>query len=482
MFGVKKIEEILSVGIDLGTTTTSVVVSKLKIKNVAAGFLVPKIEIIEKAVIYRSEVFFTPLIDDATIDFNGIEKLVVEEYRKAKINPEEIKTGAVIITGDTARKENAESVLRAISAMAGSFVVATAGPHLEAFIAGLGSGASEYSKQNNAVVANADVGGGTTNISIFDRGKLVATLCADIGGRLIRFEPRTRKVEGFISDGIKVSKSVGINLEKGKTLSGKDLTDTAKALAASLISVLKGQPDVLAKDLAIGKYVEGIDVEYVMFSGGVGRLFYEEDLHGDESNGTRFGDLGPALALELKKAMCKESIVALKPDETIYATVIGAGVHTTELSGSTIYISDSGALPLRDLPALRLTETTDMKEVSEEIQYKMDKFSLQDERILPAIVVPESFGNRYKDIKILVQAIAAGVRTAKRRDPLVVISEDDIGKALGNLLKNSLIEPRPVISIDQLTMKEGDYIDIGKPLYDGGVVPVVIKTLVFSNS
>lgn len=477
-----KIEEIFSVGIDLGTTTTSVVVSKLKIKNVAAGFLVPKIEIIDKAIIYRSDVFFTPFIDDVTIDFGGIEEMVKDEYKKAKINPEEIKTGAVIVTGDTARKENAESVLKAVSRMAGSFVVATAGPHLEAFIAGLGSGAAAYSEQRHTVVANVDVGGGTTNISIFDDGELIATLCADIGGRLIRFEARTNRVEGLIRGGEVTARSLAIPLEKDRSLSSGEINDITQALSKALVSILRGKPDALAEALAIGKLVEGIDVKYVMFSGGVGRLFYEEDPIGDVAALTRFGDLGPALALGLKKTMADEAIEVLKPDETIYATVIGAGVHTTELSGSTIYLSDSKALPLRDLPALRLTETKDMQEVTEEIQAKIDKFSLQDQRILPAIVVPKTFGNSFKEIKGLVRAIAAGVRTAKRRDPLVVISEDDIGKALGNLLQNSLSEPRPVISIDQLTMKEGDYIDIGKPLYDGGVVPVVIKTLVFSNS
>jgi ethanolamine utilization protein EutA len=157
-------------------------------------------------------------------------------------------------------------------------------------------------------------------------------------------------------------------------------------------------------------------------------------------------------------------------------------VHTTELSGSTIFISDPEALPLRDIPSIRLTVTEDFQEVTAEISEKIGRFSLQGSCDLPAIVVPKEFGNGFYQIKGLVQAIVAALRKVKAKDSLVIICEDDIGKAFGNLLMNSLHNSRPVISIDQLTMKEGDYIDLGKPLYDGGVVPVVIKTLVFSNS
>lgn len=477
-----RVEEIFSVGIDIGTTTSSVVISKLKIRNVASGFVVPKIEIVDKQIIYRSDVHFTPLKDDVTIDFNGIEAIVREEYKRAQVKIDEIKTGAVIITGDTARKENAESVLQAVSRMAGSFVVATAGPHLEAFIAGLGSGASMYSRAHHTTVANVDLGGGTTNISIFDDGNLITTLCADIGGRLIRFEPRTTRIQGVLPGGQITAKNLGISLSKGEVLSPEDLIKIGDALAEALFSIIEGKPNSLAKELAIGDYTEGIVAKNVMFSGGVGRLFYEEEDTFDIKSLTRFGDLGPVLALCLKKSINNRTYAIAQPDETIYATVIGAGVHTTELSGSTIYVSDSEVLPFRDLPAIKLTVTDDFQEVTSEIIDKAEKFFVEDSNILPAIVIPEAFGNSFYAIKGISQAIANATRKITKKGSIVVICEDDIGKAMGNLLQNALNKERPVISIDQLTMKEGDYIDIGKPLYDGGVVPVVIKTLVFSNS
>ncbi|MBC8930669.1 ethanolamine ammonia-lyase reactivating factor EutA, partial [Escherichia coli] len=113
---------------------------------------------------------------------------VTKEYANAGIKKEEIGMGAVIITGETARKDNASNVLDAMSGFAGDFVVATAGPDLESIIAGKGAGAHTYAKENNTSVVNLDIGGGTTNLSLFDRGELIDTACLDIGGRLIKVD------------------------------------------------------------------------------------------------------------------------------------------------------------------------------------------------------------------------------------------------------------------------------------------------------
>ena len=120
--------ELLSVGLDLGTSTTQMVLSRLKLENQASAFAVPKVSITEKEVVYRSKVHFTPLLSDTRIDAAGVRAIVEEEYRKAGVSREDLQTGAVIITGETARKENAREVLEALAGLAGDFVVATAGP------------------------------------------------------------------------------------------------------------------------------------------------------------------------------------------------------------------------------------------------------------------------------------------------------------------------------------------------------------------
>ena len=128
-------ETILCVGIDAGTSTTQVVFSELTVENIASAFSVPRITIVEKVVVYRGRVHITPLLTPTVIDAEALKAIVLGEYRAAGVDPSDVGTGATIITGETARAENAEQVLAALSELAGDFVVATAGPHLESVLA-----------------------------------------------------------------------------------------------------------------------------------------------------------------------------------------------------------------------------------------------------------------------------------------------------------------------------------------------------------
>lgn len=175
-------EQLLSVGIDMGTSTTQLVLSKLHIQNMASSFSVPRLVITDKEVVYRSDICFTPVLEDNRIDMLKIQSFVQEQYEKAGIRKDEIQTGAVIITGETARKENANEVVLSLSGFAGDFVVATAGPDLESIIAAKGAGAHSYSKEHSTCIANIDIGGGTSNLALFADGELLDTGCLDIGG------------------------------------------------------------------------------------------------------------------------------------------------------------------------------------------------------------------------------------------------------------------------------------------------------------
>ena len=147
-------EVILSVGIDIGTSTTQLIFSRLTIENRASSYTVPRICIVDKEVIYRSQIYFTPLKSATEIDAEAVKKIVRDEYRAAGKTPADLQTGAVIITGETARKQNANDVLAALSDLAGDFVVATAGPDLESVLSARGAGADALSKENRIAVAN----------------------------------------------------------------------------------------------------------------------------------------------------------------------------------------------------------------------------------------------------------------------------------------------------------------------------------------
>ena len=165
-------QEIKSIGIDIGTSTTQLVFSRIVVENVAGSYNVPRVSIVDKEVIYRSKIYFTPLRSATEIDAEAVKKIVKDEYEAAGMTPADLSTGAVIITGETARKQNANEVLEALSDFAGDFVVATAGPDLESVLAARGAGTDTISEEHRTAVANLDVGGGTTNIAVYQKGTL----------------------------------------------------------------------------------------------------------------------------------------------------------------------------------------------------------------------------------------------------------------------------------------------------------------------
>ncbi|WP_372682740.1 ethanolamine ammonia-lyase reactivating factor EutA, partial [Desulfosarcina sp.] len=191
--------EMLSVGIDVGTTTTQIVFSRLTLAGGAVGGSTPLARspislsrmagIVDKEVVYRSGMHFTPLAGPDVIDASALEQILRHEYRQAGILPEQVETGAVIITGETAKKRNADVILDALSALAGDFVVTVAGPHLESMISGKGSGAETFSREHFTTVTNVDIGGGSANSAIFRQGRMIGAAAMNYGGRILELDP-----------------------------------------------------------------------------------------------------------------------------------------------------------------------------------------------------------------------------------------------------------------------------------------------------
>ena len=181
-------KQLLSLGLDVGTSTTCLILSRLQVQNTAGSFSVPKIQITGREILYQSPVYFTPLIGHDLVDGAAIRAIVEAEYRKAGINRKDVDTGAVIITGETSRKENARAVLAELSGFAGDFVVATAGPDLESILAAKGAGAVHYSQKTGKTLLHIDIGGGTSNLALIREGNIVATGCVNVGGRLIKLD------------------------------------------------------------------------------------------------------------------------------------------------------------------------------------------------------------------------------------------------------------------------------------------------------
>ena len=65
--------------------------------------------------------------------------------------------------------------------------------------------------------------------------------------------------------------------------------------------------------------------------------------------------------------------------------------------------------------------------------------------------------------------------------PVIVVMDGDAGKTLGNLLVKELGVTGEVISIDNVQLREFDFIDVGEMIPESQVVPLIIKSLLFTQ-
>ncbi|KXH84152.1 ethanolamine ammonia-lyase reactivating factor EutA [Sporosarcina sp. HYO08] len=470
----------ISAGIDIGTSTTKLIISRFSLMNVAGTTHVPRIEIVDKEILYKSPIFRTPLIDFTTIDVAGIEKIVRAQYAEAGIDASQIETGAVIITGETATKHNASEMLHYLSNEAGDFLVATAGPDLEGIIAAKGSGAFDLSNRTRKVIANIDIGGGTANIAVYKDQKLLGTCTMHIGGRLIEFnDQRVASIAPSIG---RLIAEQSIPLEIGDSIHTPSIRRVTDFMAESLGRILKN--DVRREDevLIIGhqpNWQEEIDT--IMFSGGISECMYN---HESASHLAQYDDIGTQLASSLQQASLLQAFSWAEPVETVRATVLGAGTQTTEISGATIQVAPH-ELPLKNIPVYNYDFQEDLARglanFEAAIQTAIEMFDATREGQNFALYLSNLPYMGFRDIQQLARTIMQVMsQRPKPGEPIILVLQTDHAKVLGQTLLAMNVQ-QSVICIDQISVDHGDYMDIGKIL-DAGVVPVVVKTLTFHSS
>lgn len=454
------IDRLLSLGLDVGTTSSQMVFSELLIEDRAGRFSVPEMEISQRKILYRSPVHFTPLLGEDRVDAAALRQIVDREYAQAGIRREDVDTGAIIITGETSRKENARAVLTELSGYAGDFVVAAAGPDLESVLAARGAGATDWSARTGNRVLHMDIGGGTSNLSLIEDGNITATGCLNVGGRLVKLDERGRitymspVLEGLCS------------LKVGDAAPKEELEVVAQLLteALEMAAGLRVTSPLLHRLMTAGtNWKPPKEPATISFSGGVA------DCIETETPWLAYGDMGPTLGQAIRRSLLCRGNYRLG-SETIRATVIGAGCHSAQLSGSTVF-HQGVTFPLKNLPVVRLTE---------EEQAASDLPSLLRQRLSrweePAVIAMPGFAApEYARIIRLAEAILEGIPAG----PVMLCLEADMAKALGQALAVRLPEQRPILCIDRVKLGPESYLDVAAPV--GTALPVVVKTLILNQ-
>ena len=472
---------------NVGTSTTQVVFSKLQMDNAGGYFSVPRVAIVDKEVVYKSEIYMTPLKTDVLIDTEALRDIVAAEFRKAGYRPEDTDSGAVIITGESARKENADAVLKSLSGFAGDFVVSAAGPDMESLIAGKGSGAWQYSMDHHCRVANLDIGGGTTNVVLFEDGETAARGCLDIGGRLICMDSQGMITKVSPAAAV-MAQAAGVSVHIGDRGDEKALSAVTRQMAAALNVYLGvgtdtsagGKADAILRQIKTpgsSDFPVPEKVQAVFFSGGVADLIYHES-----ADTWAYGDIGVMLGRAIRESRLFTDFQKMEPGETIRATVVGAGTYTTTISGSTITYSGD-IFPLKNIPVIKLDEELqeacfagETEPVIRRIQWVLGQNDA--ERFI--LAMPGKRDPGYTEMK----RAAASIRQIMDRvqlpgEPILLVIESDIAKAMGQMIRQQPDLKRQVVAIDSIHVEDGEYVDMGKPMMNGMVIPVVVKTLIF---
>jgi len=467
---------VLSVGVDIGSSTSHLVFSRIVLERLDARYVVT-----ERESFYQSDILLTPYAGEDEIDAHALGSFIDRQYKDAKVDPDEIDTGALILTGVAVRRKNARAIGELFARQTGRMVAVSAGDSLESVMAAYGSGAVARSIRNGAPVMNVDVGGGTAKIAVCADGKVTDVTALDVGARLVVLDG-DRRIVRLEEAGRRFAAKLGLELKPGDAVTEDQARALAALMADGLFEAMRGRAPAIdgAALLRLDPLGYRGALSDVSFSGGVSEYIY-----GGEAKG--FGDLGPELAAELRARLAASGLQLARPDARIRATVIGASQYTMQVSGSTIFVSPLDTLPLRNVPViapdLPLGDDIDAAAVAGAIRAALKRLDLGEGTSPVALFVPWRGSATFRRLDDFCRGVAAGLQEVLAQGhPIVLAGDGDVGGLIGIHYCEEMKIANPIVSIDGLELKDFDYIDIGAILDTSGAVPVVIKSLVFPTS
>ncbi|MCH8198799.1 MAG: ethanolamine ammonia-lyase reactivating factor EutA [Chloroflexi bacterium] len=468
-----------SVGIDIGSSTTHTIFSRLVLRREGAG-LSSKFVVASRDILYRSPIMLTPYLGGTLIDVEKVTTFINESYASAGFTPSDIDTGAVVITGEALKKENSQPIIEHFSEESGRFICATAGPMHEALLAAHGSGAVGMSKHHSNAVLDIDMGGGTTKVSLIQHGEVVQMIAVEIGARLIAYDD-DMTITRVEQPAHTIMKALGDSVEVGGKLTTKQAEAFSEKMTDILFDVVSGgKLDPLSASLMLTDplHYDSLDaIDHIVFSGGVSEYIYERTTES-------YGDVGPIFGAMVRKraeATLKKGVLVASV-EGIRATVIGAGEYTLQASGSTSYISTADVLPVHGIQVARalIDKEQSDEEVHQAILAALGKYDVVQLNGNMALALSVAGQPDYWYIRRVAEAIASVTADGPSGAPAFIVLDVDVAKSLGGILVEELSVDRSVIAIDGIEVGDLDYIDIGKPMGVSEVIPVTVKSLIFA--
>jgi ethanolamine utilization protein EutA len=471
-----------SVGIDIGSSGTQVIFSRINLRRYGED-LTSRYYVVSRETLYQSPVALTPYQSEERIDDAGLGRIIDEAYAAANLHPDNIDTGAVILTGEALRRENAQGIAKVLSEQGGEFVCATAGHHMESLLAAYGSGASRVSHDEDKRILNIDIGGGTTTLAVVEKGHVIATAAVHIGGRLQVVNDKGQ-IERLDPAGRYHARQAGFDWHKGDVIDRNDLDKVADVMADELMAALAQRPMPHAVEhlYLTDPILDFGHIDGIMFSGGVGEYVYGREQRD-------FGDMGRRLGQAIRRKVDAGALPwpLLEAGECIRATALGASEYSVQLSGNTSYISKPGELlPRRNLqvlqPNFECGDVIDPVALAKAIKAHFTSFDLIEGEGEVALALRWQGAPSYERIFAFAEGIRRGLaNTIEHKKPIFIMLDGDIAQTLGAILREELLVESEILCIDGVMLRDFDYIDLGRIRMPSYTVPVTIKSLVFSE-
>ncbi len=464
-------DEVQLLGLDFGTTTSSAVVASATLTRSA---VTGRMELGRISECYRSEMVFTPLRDDDRLDEQQVECLLDAWLTAGTVRREDLFGGGALLTGLTAQKENAEALVRLVRRRLGEALVATADdPCLESWLAFMGSSAGLSRAFPQQPILNLDIGGGTTNLALGINGEVLHTGCLFAGARHVQVIPGSYRIVRHSRYARALLDCLGVRKGPGDCLTDAEVQAILGYYLGLMEAAAAGVPEPFQTPLGrlhqqvAMRIPSGTTGAAVTFSGGVGELLYAHEQGKPWPPTTHYGDLGIDLAQRIAVSpFWSEHLHKWRPASAGRATVYGLLRHSTEVSGSTLFLPRPEVLPLTDVPILGSLNGSSTEE------HLGDLVDLVRRSARGGCVQVSLGTHEAAAVRAFGERVAAALRrvTFPPQHPLVLLVRENLGKVLGHYVTQWGTLPLNLVVIDEVAVRDAQYVQLGT--LHSQVVPV----------